>query len=494
MNKGEIRRQILEQVDWSPDQSASFKTKVDRLINRAYQQLSLEAPFLFFEDQIRIITQPDAIEGANTSDRLNVNTSDKYVLERSYTGSLPSDYTTWATDGTWDGRMIEVTQADGTILRRRIREVWTDSGSPNKDRITVDHPWPNNSDTAMTYRIFTPEYELPADTVELRSARLWSDARYELEIKNQYDMERYDYIDYQGQQEGRPYSLFRGPHHQIDAPTSKPEPELVKNQTVSIWDGPDLLGKFDYCYTYVWGKRDSELESPRGFYEPKWESAPSPISEAVTVPDVNHNVTLHLPNIDHSLTYYKEWDTAAAAVATPVRYNRTGLKKRIYVRRYSATNIPTLTTSRIEANPEIFYLLAEVDGSDVFYYHRGREVPDYHRRLKETHGYQTIRLNPMPDQRYEVDCRVLRRPQTLVNDQDAPRIHEEAIQVLIELALVYFYELQGSLDLSQNAERRFAGLLKTLTKRYGVIPRHRPSKKFARVRRPFREVRVRFTE
>lgn len=124
MNKGEIRRQILEQVDWSPDQSASFKTKVDRLINRAYQQLSLEAPFLFFEDQVRVITQPDAIEGTNTSDRLNVNTTDQYVLERSYTGALPADYTTWATDGTWDGRMIEVTQADGTILRRRIREVW----------------------------------------------------------------------------------------------------------------------------------------------------------------------------------------------------------------------------------------------------------------------------------------------------------------------------------------------------------------------------------
>ena len=58
-NKGEIRNLILEQVDWNPNQSTDFKSKVDRLINRAYQAMSLEAPFLFFEEEARIVTAPD---------------------------------------------------------------------------------------------------------------------------------------------------------------------------------------------------------------------------------------------------------------------------------------------------------------------------------------------------------------------------------------------------------------------------------------------------
>ena len=135
MNKGEIRTRVLEQVDWQPDQSTSFKDKIDQMINRAYNQLALEAPFLFFEDMV--LDQP------------------------------------------WD------------------------------------HGDVGSSNAVLKYRIYTPEYELPADTVELRAARVYGDTHYDLEVRNQYDMERYDYVDYQGQQSGRPTSLFRGKHPQM---------------------------------------------------------------------------------------------------------------------------------------------------------------------------------------------------------------------------------------------------------------------------------------
>lgn len=494
MNLGDIRSRILEQVDWSPDQSTSFQQKVDRLINRAYQQLSLEAPYLFFEDEIRVITQPDAVSGSNALDVLAVDSSDSYVLYRAATGG--TGMTIWVTDGTWDGRMIEVTQSDGTILRRRIRETWT-SGS--NSYLTIDHPWPNNTDTGMSYRIYTPEYELPADVVELRSARLWADTRYDLSIETQYDMERFDRIDYNGEQTGRPYSVFRGRHHQIDPPMQEPvatlqgNPQAAAPSTSEKWLGPDSQGNFDYCYTYVWGKRDSELEAPRGIYEPKWESAPSPISDKVKVDHPNEYVRLRLPNIDHSLLFFSEYSSATDSIILPLRTKRSGLKKRIYVRRHSQIPIAGVTPVKMEA-AKVFYLLAEVEGHIEEYKHQGNHIPDYYRRLKEVHGYQTIRFNPIPDSRYEVDCRVLRKPQKLVNDQDAPRIHAEAVQALIEKSLIYFYELQGTLELSQNAERRYADILQTLTKRYAMIPRHRAAKKAARVRRPYREVRVRFTE
>ena len=220
MNKGEIRTRILEQVDWNPSQSTAFKAKVDRLINRAYQQLSLEAPFLFFEEECKIVTVADVSNDASVAlDVLAVNSGDKFVLERSYPTASASTLQSWSSNDSWDSRMIEITRSDGTIIRRRIREAWSETaGSDTYDRISIDVSWPNNSDTGLTYRIYKEAYELPADVIELRSARLWSDQHYPLQINSQNDMERYEYIDYTGTESGRPHRVFRGRHVQIDAP------------------------------------------------------------------------------------------------------------------------------------------------------------------------------------------------------------------------------------------------------------------------------------
>ena len=494
MNKGEIRRRVLEQVDWQPDQSASFKAKVDRLINRAYQTMCLEAPFLFFEEECRIITQPDVgNDSADTNDVLGINPDDAYVLQRRHplTGSISN---TFKSDGTWDGRRIEVTDSSGKVYRRRIREIWQETETVVNDvytfdRISIDVPGPNNTDTGMTYRIFTDAYDLPADVVEVRSARIYSDYHYPLEVSTQYDMERYEYIDYKGNETGRPYRMFRGRHWQIDAPNRAPEADLYGEHHV-VWLGPEPTGKFDYCYTYTWGYREDELKAPSNFKEPLWESAPSPGSTAVTHPaSTSYGIKVTLPNVDQILNFFREYDSATNTIKAPVRTKRSGLKKRLYVRRYSqaAPGDPV-----VEA-PEIFYLLAEVDGHVTTYSHDGRDIPDYYRRLKEVHGYQSIRLWPMPDDTYEIDCRVLKRPQNLINDHDAPRIHEEAVDALIYKTLSYLYEVQGVIDNSQTATTRYLDLLQTLTKRYGQLDGSRPRKRPARVRPGQREVRVVYT-
>ena len=494
MNKGEIRTRVLEQVDWNPSQSAAFKAKVDRLINRAYQTLSLEAPFLFFDDEARLITQKDVTsDTSDTSDRLAVNSTDKYVLERSYLSTATAPQA-WKTDATWDGRMIEVELSDGTIFWRRIREVWrVTTGSPYYfDRISIDTPWPNNSDTAMKYRIFTPNYYIPADVVELRSARIWSDTHYQLTVATQQDMERFEYIDYRGDENGRPTSIFRGRHRQIDAPNVAPVAKLESGKQFAQWLGPEPAGIFDYCYTYVWGKRDPELQSPQGHYEPLWESAPSPVSRKVEMEEKTayQSIKLTLPNIDHELNFYQE--LSGSSLVTPIRSTHSGLKKRIYVRRYSSFAPPT-TFPAIES-PEIFFLLAEVDGSVESYTHDGSVIPDYYRRIKEVHGYQSVRFWPMPDEAYDIDLRVLRRPQPLAHDHDAPRIHEEGIDLLIRKVLSFFYEMQGNQDIGVLSEQKYQDLLQTLTKRYGNLNRLHPRKKPARVRRMSREVRVRYRE
>lgn len=502
MNKGEIRTRVLEQVDWNPSQSSEFKARVDRLINRAYQILSLEAPFLFFENEARIITQPDvASNTGEATDVLAVDSSDTYVLKRSYpVGTTITN--TWVTDGTWDGRMIEITQSDGTVLRRRCREFWSVPGSLTSgidtiDYVTIDIPWPNSTDTGMTYRIFTPHYYLPADVSEIRSARLWSDTHYQMDVATQHDMERYEYLDYKGSTNGRPHVIFRGSHRQIDAPNTAPIAAIKTDHGGEDWLGPEPTGVFDYCFTYVWGKRESELQSPQGHYEPLWESAPSPISAKVEMNQISQKIsstqiiTVTLPNIDHALNFYKE--LVGSSLLTPTRSTHSGIKKRIYVRRYEAYADQPVGSPIIET-PEIFFLLEEVDGSEETYTHNGSVIPDYYRRLKEVHGYQSIRMWPNPDASYEVDLRVLRRPQPLVHDHDAPRIHEEGVDLIIQRALSFLYELQGNHEVSALASQRYGDILQTLTKRFGNLTRLRPTKRAARIGKQSREVRVRYTE
>ena len=497
MNKGEIRTRVLEQVDWNPNQSTEFKAKVDRFINRAYQLLSLEAPFLFFEDEIKLVTAPDASQKSGTStDRLAVNSADPYVLERTYATSTASDHTTWATDGTWGGRMVEIEKSDGTVIRRRIREVWTTTVSTDTiDRFTVNLPWDNVTDADMKYRIFTSEYYLPADVIDIRSAHLFSNTHYPLQVTTQYDMERYEYLDYRGNETGRPCRIFRGKHFQIDAPTIAPTASLDGTHAVG-WLGPDPAGKFDYCYTYVWGKRDSEVKNSNNLSEPLWESAPSPVSGAVEYPGINPwtVIKLEMPNVDHILDYYREYNSSGGTVLDATRKGRSGLRKRIYVRRYSASPVAGMGyTPNIESS-EVFHLLAEVNGSTQVYEHDGSEIPAYTHRLKTTHGYRSVRFWPMPDDRYEVDVRTLRRPAPLVNDQDTPRLHVEAIDALIERILVMLYEAQGNPEMAGVARSSYENLMTTISKRYGNMQRLRPRKKAARVRGPMRESRVRFTE
>ena len=504
MNKGEIRRRVLEQVDWQPDQSAAFKAKVDRLINRAYQQLMLEAPFLFFETDVRVFTESDVSSiTAKTADRVSIygtgagETTDRYVLVRGPYTLATAGLQTWAVDGTWDGRRIECTRANGKVISRVCREFWQEEVSAGvyKDYVTVNHPWINETDEDMEYRIYTPEYDLPPDVVELRSARLNESSPYDLEIINQNDAERLQYTDFRGEQTGKPDKLFRGRHWQIDAPTVAAEVKHVYLIPGYTWEGPDPGGKFDYCFTYVWGKRNLAMDHPSDHAMPKWESAPSPISATIDHESgekgtgAGSTVVLKLPNIDHELNFYKE--LSGGAITTPKRSEKSGLRIRIYVRRYSVGG--TGSVERIES-PEVFYLLAEVDGHATEYVHDGSDIPDYYVRLKSVHGYQSIRFHPHPDDAYTLFCRVLQRPQPLVNDQDAPRIHEEAADVLIQRVLAFFYEMNGNAELSQISEARYNQALNTLTKRYGMITGARVRKKFPRVQRPYRDIRVTWRE
>lgn len=468
MNLADYRLHILERLDWQPDQSTTFVAKANRLIERAHQALFNEAPYLY-EDVITLVTYPQVTNASGVAtDVLNVNTSDDLVMERA---STDADRTAWVFNGTWDGRFVEITDSSGQVHRRQCREFWAD-GQNNVERFTIDEPWPNTADTGMTYRIHTPEYHLPGDVVEIRSAKPFTDPNHSLTVISQYDAERYRLLDYRGDATGLPSTVYRGQPFQIDAPTLAPTVNTDAKSTWADTIDTDNAGTFDYVYTYVWGNKDPDYFSPHGLADVVWESAPSPISSTATTTNGGNIITINTPIVDWMYNFN---------LSTAPRDGRSGLRKRIYARR--TTSDATGTNSKIVESPNVFMQLAEVAGDVEEYIHDGTALLDYRRRLKHSRGYHAVKFFPSPDARYEIDFRCLVRPNPLVNDQDTPLVPVDAAEALIYRALMLFYEMDGKPEMVAYAEGRYRTELETLTKRYGAIAHYKSSKRPARVRR-----------
>ncbi len=492
MNLGETRNAIFSQADWQPKQSNDALARVNRFINRAYFQLAEEAPFLFFEKRVGFATLPDdtpdtdAIREATgnpsfPADTVDVIANDPWVLQRTL-GTGVAGITLWDQTGRWRGRMIVVTDPNGVQHRRRIRDIWTQGIN---QRISLYRPWNNDTDTLMDWRIYTEDYYLPDEVIEVSSIRLFkNNQNWPLDIIGQLEAEQYSLADNPSQVgKGVPRSAFRRYHQQIESPTSTPVAVLG---AADQWQGPEPAGEFEYCFTYCWGYRDDDFRDfgPEGIYtaaqatpsrrEPLWES-----SASKTVKIINTNsdspgtgIRLTLPDIDYMQGFGRPADA---------RYRHSGWRKRIYRRRITvdAVNYNTLPQkfgaapnyggALAQETPDAFYLIADVDGSLVNFIDDGSVLPDYHRRLRDVHGYQSIRLYPRPDTRYEVDVRCILRPKELEDDGDVPEIHPDGMNTLLYRALAFLYESQGNLDLADRALNRYRELLFTLTKRYGDL-------------------------
>ena len=473
MNLGEIRSAMFSQADWAPKQSADAKTRANEFINRAYFQLTQEAPFLFFEKRVGFATindeTPDTtairdLAPASAADTVSVVGTDPWVIKRdlpSTTGGMDL----WDTTGRWGGRMIMITDAAGVKHRRMIRGIWTSTGAgSNHQYISLYKPWNNLTDALMDWRIYSEDYYLPDNVIEVNSIRLFKqNQNWPLNIIGQMEAENLSFGD-------SPASVVGG---------------LPRANT---WIGPEPAGEFEYCFTYAWGYRDGDFRDfgPAGPYsaaqtspsrdEPLWESAPSPILSATTSnraedPVVYNGAAINIttPDIDYMQGFGR---------AADVRYHHGGWRKRIYRRRITVDAInysgggglPNQMGGAVEQEtPDAFVLLADVEGFTTIFVDNGQLLPDYHRRLRDVHGYESVRFYPRPNDRYQVEVRCLLRPDELKDDQDVPEIHPDGIDVLLYRALGFLYEAQGNVELADRSIGRFREALFTLTKRYGDL-------------------------
>jgi hypothetical protein len=219
-------------------------------------------------------------------------------------------------------------------LKYKIREVWTEG---NYYRISLNRPWKNNTDTGIDWFVETHEFNIPQDAIEVRSLTLQRESlMYPLSILGQESAE-WSSVANSGRlvSKGLPRWAFRREHKSLRAPTF--DPVATTTQT---WTGPEPTGKFEYRFTYIWGKQEIWFHNPgplsqdsqtasESRYQPYLESPPSTrtaqIDNTTDLGGATYNaVNITLPNIDFMLGFD---DNPTLGVVT-ARYRHAGIKKK----------------------------------------------------------------------------------------------------------------------------------------------------------------------
>jgi len=472
MNRKGIRDHAWGQADWKPSNAKSAERLTNGFINRAQSEVAKDVPFLFPEALILTPVYKD-IDPKVTTDTFET-TPDPWVLKMTVPAADPTA-TPWEEDVDWDGRPVQLKGPEDAQWRlRTIREAWVQNDSGTDFRyVSLTRPFPNTTGgtiTGIQWKIFAHVLRLPSDVVKVKTCHMQRDGiSYPLAFQFQGTAEAFASIR-PGQllPTGPPRKLFRRPPAHLDAPAFTPN---VTANGQGVWVGERPSGRFEYCFTYVWGRgepwdttggptRNSETAINATRQVPWIESPPSGITDEVDIK--TGTVTLSLPNYDRMVGFNDP---------TTIRYNRSGIRKRIYVRRLSDPS------GTFEVR-ETFYLLAEVEGDVTTFVDNGSILPDIGAPLHDNHIFQHLELYPPPDQRYDMLMRVTLAPPRLETDEAAPRIPGVAMEALIARVMMYLYESMGNAAMKSNATSDYALALQNIRKNYGQgkpsnVPRQR---------------------
>ena len=460
MNREGIRRTVWGIADHKPKNSAEAVRNINNFINLSLYEVAKDLPFLFDEQIIHTPVYAD-ITPTIATDTLET-TVDPWVLRMTLSNAVVGT-TPWEADVDWDGRQIHLKHATDAQWRlMTIREAWT-NGTIRYLTLTQAYEFTPSAPvkTGIDWKIYAHVLRLPSDVIQVKAAHLLRDGiSYPLGFQNQGDVEQSSYLrPSQYVSTGPPNKLFRRPMLHMDAPAFKPVPVVNEG---GVWVAERPVGQFEYCFTYAWG-RGEEWDNTGGPLTntilagrtdrnvPWLESPPSAVSDPVTV--ISGDIRFDLPDIERMLGF----DSSGT-----LRFLHSGLRKRIYVRRLTDGG----ATPSVEVR-ERFYFLTEITAGNTFYIDNGSVLPDLNSPLRDNHGFQQLELRPSPDQRYDIQMRVVLAPRRMETDTDSPHIPEVALQALLYRVLSYLYESTGNFAAKRDAMADYNTALQDIRKRYG---------------------------
>lgn len=408
--------------------------------------------------------------------------------------------------------------------------------------VTVD-------DGPFEWRIFHPYLWLPDEIIQIKSMRLTGRGGQPLQVISQDQAEAagLDDINF-AQSASVPAYVYRRGHFRLPGFAAAPVVTASNTGASAVfgdgrfWRGPEPYGAFEYIATVTYGKDDYDSatgaratwQSGADTYlegssyssltidqqaaawadnrrrRPRFESAPSPASTSITVADPGTgnqspaNV-IQVPNLSYQSGFLFTGFDGALSSFSRLADTHSGMHVRIYRRRVSTQigagyeSLKTETDSQNISNlsmlddDDAFYLLAEfrIDAANGGrFVDDGYILPDKSVRLREVHGYQAMRMHPVPDDRYEIEARVIRKPPLLINDSDVPEVDPVANEAIVLLAAAYEQERRNNPADADRLRRLYREQINTLGRRFGTVrPANQPARMIpvsARNRRRFR--------
>lgn len=504
----DIRQEVYDRLNWDPSGSTEANERINRRVRTAIKDLVNHAPAGLLETIDHIWLEPDVASASDGDTVAPVQASDygassfpsgdkadawvfRTTWQRdAYTG----DAQTWNTERRWDGRFIELTDADGNVRWAQIRTVWQEdfekpdpipSGKPSdvpaswsEFRFSLVNPWVNELGTGpFTWRIVTPSFNLPQQMVRLNSMYLHG-AQREIDVVTQ------SHVDYRAldshtpdSQESEPVYAYQRPPVRLQAPAVAPVPEPDRENQ---WVGPEPPGRFSYILTYCWGKLHASQTAPgvarfdlnvepfdvspaamgntmgsNRTARPRWESAPSPESEIIEVafeppieagdPTPPAAVALTLPNIEYVLGFLLS-GTGTTGTFSRASVIRSGIYARIYRIRHTEDfdyytrlgvsdpgyHIPALHKLDLRAGEP--QLLAEVridEDNEGIFIDDGRIIPDAGTVLQSQGVYPTFALYPRPDEEDRLDVRYVATPRLPRLDTDIIPVNDAGYAAIV---------------------------------------------------------------
>jgi hypothetical protein len=445
----------------------------------------LDAPFAFFQAEHTLVTQAGFDSGnttfSGTASATNTGAladgvtpyagttftshtaADNHVVIRDMQIDSTTRANAWPVDGTMDGRTLEIEVATGDWRIYKVSAVFdlpTSTFAENTaghihQAIVLDQPVPTG--TSFAYRLYENTLYLPRDVVEVKSARIVNDLRqWPLTILTQETAENMGVTD--GPRfgvGGMPNSVFWRANFDMDSP-KRAVAGFVGGFT---WDGDTPAGSFRYKITYAWGARPSTGMETSDFAEPLWESEASPESELFTVTRGAQCPELLLPNIDFFLGH------ARSTAALLRDYGGSGVYIRVYRKRVTLADASAPLGGTEQEFDDAYYLLGQRESAAVFL--DTGKLQDQSARLVDSGSYRGLALYPTPDERFVIKLRTARQPDVLVDDQDAPAVYDEAVEILVTATLMRMYEQDGNWNAVDRKKMDYEAELQLLRRRIG---------------------------
>ena len=548
----DILQEVYDILNWDPSPAKSAEDRLKRRVGVAIRDLSVRAPAGFFESTEHIDLEPDDTHASdgdtvaplqasdyNADEFPSGDKSNPWVFRTTggilgYTGAT----TPWNTKRGWDGRLVELTDAEGVVRWNQIRTVWRETftrpevypegkqgptpATWQEYRFSVVHPW--NADLGVgpyTWRVVTAAYALPGQMLRLNSLYLHK-AQKELKILLPSEAER-QALDSTtpDSEESSPLWAYRREAVRLEAPATAP---TVEHHASAVWKGPEPFGRFKYLLSYTWGKVGTERSSPGvSFFDgaanafdvsplnmgardygtnrsrpPRWESAPGGVSEEIevaTVPDIEGSgytpakaVQLTLPNIEYVMGYLLRGIMAGGSF-NRASVARSGLHVRIYRIRSSENfdnytdldlhggqRVTTLHKLDLREEPQ---LLAEVridPANEGIFVDDGTILPDISVKPTSQGLYPSIALYPRPTEADRLDVRCVQAPANPNLLSDTIPVNETGRGAIVSAVVA---REAGSADqvLASMHRRLYDEAIVSLNKSVDLTPTHQVMRK-----------------